>query len=145
MSSYFDTKTHAVNEASDKATDDKEFIRQVCEIERQLIRDVTLAAGDREFPADLREKAMALIARWHVGTFAGLPPTDEALKYALLTKMSELVDTMHSLFHDVARRRVQTRFGQLSDHPADIVNRRDEHDSEKNVAGLCDSEGRYNY
>ncbi len=130
MSSYFDAKTSAAMDASAKATSEEDFIQQVAEIERGLIADVTLAVGDREFPSDLREKAMGLIARWHVGTHAGLEPSEEALRYVKAVRMSELVEEMHSLFHEVARRRVSTRFGLLSDHPRDIVNRRDEHDAE---------------
>lgn len=129
MSSYFDAKTYASMEASKNATSDEDFIQQVAEIERGLIEDVTFAVGDREFPADLREKAMGLIARWHVGTHAGLNPSEEALNYVKAVRMSELVEEMHSLFHEVARRRISTRFGLLSDHPRDIVNRRDQHDA----------------
>lgn len=130
MSSYFDAKTFALGEASAKATSTEDFIMQCAEIEHRMIEDVVLAVGDRQFPADLREKAMGLIARWHVGTFAELPPTEEAISYTTTMKWSELVDRMHSLFHEVASRRIQTRFGMLSDHPVDIVHRRDEHDKE---------------
>lgn len=130
MSSYFDEKTHRVSEASGERTrnDDQSFLRAVIAIEQELIADVILAVGDREFPADLREKAMGLIARWHVGTHASLAPTEEAVYYATTMRSSELLDSMHSLFHEVARRRIHTRFGLLSDHPRDIVHRRDEHD-----------------
>jgi hypothetical protein len=130
MSSYFDAKTRAVSDASDaNRKDDAAFLTAVAAIEAEMIQEVILAAGDREFPADLREKAMALIARWHVGIYASLPPTSEALDYALAVRSSELVERMHSLFHEIASRRVNTRFGLLSDHPRDIVDRRDEHDA----------------
>lgn len=105
------------------------FINAVAEIETELIRDVTLAVGDREFPADLREKAMSLIAQWHVGTHAGLAPMQKAVEFTKAMLMSELVDRMHSLFHEIASRRTRTRFGLLSDHPRDIVDRRDDHDA----------------
>jgi hypothetical protein len=79
MSSYFDDKSKRVSEAGESFRgDDQSYLRAVADIESELIHDVTLAVGDREFPADLRERAMALIARWHVGTFATLPPLEEA-------------------------------------------------------------------
>lgn len=131
MSSYFDAKTYAVSEASDKATSDEDFVQQVAEIERRLIEDVTFTVGDREFPSDLREKAMSLIAQWHVGTHATLAPRDEAIQYLITCRISDLVERMHSLFHEVASRRIRTRFGFLSDHPKDIRDRRDDHDAAK--------------
>lgn len=131
MSSYFDDKTRRVSEAGDSFRgDDESYLRAVADIEAELIHDVTLAVGDREFPADLRDKAMALIARWHVGTFATLRPLQEALTRCIVMRSSELVEEMHSLFHQVASRRIFTRFGMLSDHPRDIWHRRDEHDQE---------------
>lgn len=130
MSSYFDDKTIRVSEAGDAFRgDDSSYLRAVADIESELIHDVTLAVGDREFPSDLREKAMALIARWHVGTFATLPPLPEARTRCIVMRMSELVEEMHTLFHEVASRRIVTRFGHLSDHPRDIWHRRDEHDA----------------
>jgi hypothetical protein len=135
MSSYVDDKTRRVCEASESFSDTENFIRAVADIEDELIHDVTLAVGDREFPSDLRERAMSLIARWHVGMQCGsLAPTDEALEYVTATRTSELVETMHSLFHEVASQRLRTRFGLLSDHPRDIWHRRDEHDEDAREA-----------
>jgi len=132
MSSYFDHKSTEVSDASEQfsmPTQRDNFIQAVAEIEQQLINDVTLIVGDREFPADLREKAMSLIAQWHVGTHASLAPREEAVRFVAACRMSDLVERMHSLFHEVASRRVRTRFGLLSDHPRDMIDRRDEHDA----------------
>jgi len=129
MSSYFDEKSHRVACASSQFRSNHAFIGVVADIEQDLIRDVVLVAGDREFPADLREKVMKTIAEWHVGKYAGLEPRQEAVRTAEIMRMSELVEHMHSLFHEVASRRIRTRFGLLSDHPPDILNRRDEHDA----------------
>jgi len=131
MSSYFDDKTYRVSRASDEAGKcGADFIAAVVIIEQEVIRDVTLVAGDREFPDDLREKAMSIIANWHVGKQNGLEPVQKAVEYATFMQMSELVEKMHTLFHEVASRRIMTRFGRLSDNPPDILARRDEHDSE---------------
>jgi hypothetical protein len=130
MSSYFDDKSKRVSEAAESFRgDDQSYLRAVADIESELIHDVTLASGDREFPADLREKAMGLIARCHVGVFASLPPLQQARTRCIVMRYSELVEEMHSLFHELASRRIVTRFGHLSDHPRDIWQRRDEHDA----------------
>lgn len=134
MSSYFDAKSFAVSEAARQTVSAEDFIYQVADIERRLIEDVTLVVGDREFPSDLREKAMSLIARWHVGEHAGLQPTGEALEHIEVLRMSELVEEMHNLFHEVAQRRILTRFGMLDDHPKSILDRREEHDNERAAA-----------
>jgi hypothetical protein len=123
MSSYFDQKTHEVSELPAQT-----LLAGTTEIEREMINVIVLVVGDREFPADLREKAMRLIAQWHVGSYAELPPRQEAIDFLLSTHDSELVMSMHSLFHEVASRRIVTRFGWLSDHPLDILHRRDEYD-----------------
>lgn len=130
MSSYFDDKSHRVSEASYHAGKcGADFIRVVAEIEQEVIKDCTLVAGDREFPPDLRERIMSIIANWHVGKQGDLEPTQKALEFTECMRMSELIERMHSLFHEVASRNVRTRFGRLSDHPVDILERRDEHDN----------------
>lgn len=129
MSSYFDKKSAEVAEASDLFSSERTFIDAVADIEATLIKDVTLVVGDREFPSDLREKAMSLIAQWHVGSHAGLPPMTEAVQYLAVARCSELVDRMHSLFHELATRRIHTRFGMLNDHPVDMIHRRDDRDA----------------
>jgi hypothetical protein len=129
MSSYFDEKSRRVGEL--ECSQEEDFIASVAEIEQQLIQDVVLVAGDRQFPQDLREKIMCLIAEWHVGHYAELEPRPEAVKFVACMRMSELVERMHGLFHEVARRRIVTRFGLLNDHPRSIIDRRDEHDAAK--------------
>lgn len=133
MSSYFDNLSRQVSEVPRDPADG--FISGVATIERSMIDTIVLVAGDREFPHDLREKIMSAIAKWHVGTYAGLEPSPKAIEYVSSLSMSELVERMHSLFHDVASRRIVTRFGRLSDHPQDILHRRDEHDSPERKTG----------
>lgn len=127
MSSYFDNLSSLVSQIPQSS--DEAYIFAVAEIERTMIDDVVMVAGDREFPEALREKIMKAIAKWHVCTYAELPPHPKAIEYLLSLRMSELVETMHGIFHEVASARTMTRFGRLSDHPKDILNRRDEHDS----------------
>jgi hypothetical protein len=130
MSSYFDNKSREVDAVPRES--EEAYIAGVAVIERAMIDDVVLVAGDREFPADLREKIMSAIAKWHVGEYpAGLPPQPKAIEYVLSLRMSELVERMHDIFHQVASRRTMTRFGRLSDNPPDILNRRDEYDGER--------------
>lgn len=40
-----------------------------------------------------------------------------------------MIDSLHSLFHLVASRKIKTRFGLLSDDPRGNVERRDAHDA----------------
>jgi hypothetical protein len=124
MSSYFDRRTRLVSEASSKFGDDAgNFLKAVAEIEQEVIADVQALIADREFPVDLRVKAETIITNWHVGE------SSKANEYVLVLRMSELVEKMHDLFHQVASTRIMTRFGRLNDHPRDMLNRLQEEGS----------------
>ncbi len=135
MSSYFDSLAREVRESSERyfrcETGEPGFEADVIAIEQRLISDVTLCTGDREFPDDLRQKALGLIAQWHVGVHASLKPRNKSLDWLRSLRSSRLVEEMHSLFHEVARRRIETRFGLLFDNPEAAWKRRDAHDTEK--------------
>lgn len=61
MTSYFDDAARAVR-AIDKTLGDEAYLAAVADIEKEVIRDVILCTGDREFPSELREKLMTVIA-----------------------------------------------------------------------------------
>ena len=125
MTAYFDTLDRQVSDASDAATSDDDFLDRLAAIEAPIIATVNLVTGDREFPDEHREKIQGIIAVQAVRN-----GYEKADKRALAVKMSWLFQDLHDAFHDVARERIQTRFGMLTDSPRDIVRRRDDHDSE---------------
>lgn len=111
MTSYFDDKAREISDAA-RAND---FV-SAADVEDQVIADVWLVTGDREFPDDLRERANRLIATLRVRSVPSTMPSkgEQVLRAA---KRSSLVDALHNLFHEVGRRRVETRFGRLADNP----------------------------
>jgi hypothetical protein len=132
MSSYFDRLQSAVNEADRKSlqADGIDFLRSVWDIEAQLFSDVTEITGDREFPDDLRERILGVLATRAIYQPGRLPMPEKARAYVLRCRSSWAVEAVHSLFHELARRRIETRFGMLSDNPNHINALRDEHDRE---------------
>lgn len=126
MTSYFDEKTREVAEAADDCDDFSTLKTLVAHIELRVIEQVVLVTGDREFPDDLRERILKAIATRAVCHYAGLEPRRVALEYLEATSMSALLDALHSLFHEVARRRIKTRFGLLQDSPRGILVLREE-------------------
>ena len=123
MSSYFDSKVKMISDYSRDVNGDFGKLRERVEtIEEVMGTEVSLVTGDREFPDDLREKIMGLLATQAVyEVVSDLPPTRKALEYLKATHTSVLLDSLHSVFHEVARRRIQTRFGMLSDSPTHIL------------------------
>ncbi len=127
MTSYFDDLRREVVEASKTAEDDDEFLSTIERIEARVISDINLVTGDREFPDDLRERIQSLIARGQTKVIEGLPPTHHRDENVLM-RCSFLLEELHTAFHVVGGRRIQTRFGVLSDHPRAILAMRHDHD-----------------
>ena len=122
MTSYFDERARALDGAT---------ITEAVEVEKEVIATVNLVTGDREFPEDLRERIQGLIAvfRCRKSTSASSPWSRGRFDFEA-TSESSLLRELHSAFHDVANRRIETRFGILSSSPEDILVRRAEHDEE---------------
>ena len=116
MTSYFDDLRTEVRNISTVSQNDAEFLLDVEEIERGVIRDVNYITGDREFPEDLREKIQGLIAVHRTQVMRDEPPT-RARELNLRMRRSQLLQELHSAFHEVGFRRIKTRFGVLSDNP----------------------------
>ncbi len=131
MSSYFDALQREVSEAAEQCGEnDAAFLDAVQGIEGRMWADVTAITGDREFPDDLREAILGAFAVKSVHQVGDLPMPEKARERVLAYRSSRVVEDIHDLFHDLARRRLQTRFGLLSDNPPGILARRDEHDAE---------------
>lgn len=130
MTAYFDDLRREV--ADFPAEDPANWIQQLGDIERRVVQEVQLVTGDREFPDDLREKILGAIATKTVYDLSDVvTASKDAVAYATCTKCSDLLETLHSLFHQVANRRVQTRFGLLSDSPRAILKSRTSHDRDR--------------
>lgn len=130
MTDYFDT---AEREARDAARSSDDPALAIAAIEARVVRTILLCTGDREFPDDLRERILTCITATGLVDYAGEPRSgihrnEEAEGYAKATRSSDLLGNLHSLFHELARRRHQTRFGPWSDSPEGSLHRRDAHD-----------------
>jgi len=124
MTSYFDDATRAVREIP-ATVKGPAFVAAVRAIEEPVVRDVSLCSGDREFPADLRERVMVAIATKSMYSPAGLSPDPDAVGYVLTCRASELLEVLHSAFHALASRRIVARFGLWDDSPRSNLTRRD--------------------
>ncbi len=92
----------------------------VKEFENQAIEDVKLIIADREFPEDLRIEILSVIDRLNIGT-------EQGKQWFKAMVSSRLLRTLHTIFHEVARRRIKTRFGMLSDSPSQCLMLMDDH------------------
>lgn len=127
MSSYFDSMAREVRVIAGWGTDEV-FLPALREIEERLYRDVTAVTGDREFPEDLREQMLGVLATEAVYQPGDLPSPERAVEAATASRCSRAADDLHDLFHELARRRIETRFGILGDSPTHIALLRDDHD-----------------
>jgi hypothetical protein len=119
MTKYFD-------DVSAEISGGRNSVDEITEIERRVVSHAVLVCGDREFPQDLREKIMSIIAceAIHPLIEHGFQ-CPKATQYAEVTKSSKLIEKLHEVFHEVAARQIVTRFGLLTDDPADILVTRD--------------------
>jgi len=130
MTAFFDDLRRHISELSKVAENDDAFLHGVAIHESVVISMVHLVTGDREFPDDLREKILGHIAALRVATYPGLPPTPGRNR-TRISRCSTLFEALHDDFHELARRRLDTRFGRLSDDPEGILSRRSAWDKEQ--------------
>ena len=124
MTSYWDSLNRQVGAASESWTrpvngrepsnGEAMFLLEVAKIEARGQRAVEAVAKLDGFPDDLRTKIARAIERSR---------TTEALSYRLSVRASELLSDLHSIFHDVASRKINTPFGVLSDDPEGTLKR----------------------
>lgn len=125
MTAYFDDLRREVREIPPGDG----WLQALGAIESRVANEVMLVTGDREFPDDLREKILETINMKAVYDLRTVPATKSAVKYALATRSSGLLEALHSIFHTLAGRRIKTRFGFLSDSPRAILKARDSYDA----------------
>lgn len=128
MSSYFDALSREVAEAADQFESTDLFVAAVSVIEHKLYDDVTRITGDREFPDDLRNRMLGVLAREAVYQPGTLLAPEWAVERVGGGRWSRAIESMHELFHELASRHVTTRFGRLSDNPVAMRTNRDAHD-----------------
>ncbi len=115
MTAYFDT---ARREISDAPRDTEGFMQVLCAVEARVKKDVIDCAGDPEFPLDLRSKITKVIRAEQVQDSLGAIHSENA-SMAVAMRYSELIEDLHSIFHELASRRQKTRFTVWwSDDPA---------------------------
>lgn len=135
MSSYFDAIMREFRDIS--PLPEEEFLARATEIETRVIREVSLTTGDREFPEDLREKIQTCIAMmvYDYEPYASdgrarerkIPLNENSRDWLLTMRYSRMCERLHSLFHELASRRIQHRFGGLFfDSPTMFLKQRDE-------------------
>jgi hypothetical protein len=129
MTTYFDDLTREVRDQCSQLSRDEPFLLSLEHIEERVVQDVTLCTGDREFPDDLRQEIMGVIAVNRVRTVEGM--SNKANWRAATMRCSPLLISLHQAFHSLASLRVQTRFGILTDDPRANWRDRDAHDENR--------------
>jgi hypothetical protein len=141
MSSYFDElDSHISDLVRTHTGTDTAILSLVADIEDAVMATVYAAILDKEFPGDLRLRAIGVMRDWALrgdpaARVPGSAGNDEPRRWFLSVRYSRLLAELHSFFHDVARRRIQTRFGLLFDSPAGMVSRAQAWDEEHNRGG----------
>ena len=123
MTQVFDEAARQVRNASEGSrrwglAADEVFLDRVGAIERHLAAEALLLVADREFPADLAQAIRECISTLSVAP-EDTPAQPIGAEQALVLRNSPMLTQLHSLFHEVATRRLDTRFGLLSDDPHD--------------------------
>jgi hypothetical protein len=122
MTSFFDNATSAVTALAPfvaAGESDDLYVQRVQHIEMPVILAVLANIAAPEFPNDLRHKACTIIGR-HKYTFD--PKEGRTARTMLLTtRHSDLLSDLHSLFHELARRRVPLLNTTWSDSPTQNI------------------------
>lgn len=130
MSHFFDDANREIAIAARDCKDDgAAFYKAVKAIENKALRVVLLNTGDREFPEDLRQDAVGIVGVWALH-YESTVPSEKGREYAMSLSLSKALELLHDLFHVLASRRIQTRFGGWSDNPDSNLARRDQKDGE---------------
>jgi hypothetical protein len=94
------------------------FLERLTAIERHLAAEALRLADDTEFPPDLAQAIRECVAALSVSP-ADSPAQPFGAQQAVVLHTSPMLTQLHELFHELARRRVTTRFGLLTDDPHD--------------------------
>ena len=117
MTTYFDQLNRQIGAASERWRGDHgeaQFLLAVSLIEARAARATMAITKLDGFPDDLKAKIARAIEKAN---------TPESLGYRLATRSSDLISNLHSIFHEVATRKIETSFGVLSDDPEGTLKR----------------------
>jgi hypothetical protein len=130
--SYFDEVEAEVRQTFERFTADEAALAHLAELEGEVWKVVSLCTGDREFPDDVRQEALAFAACETVREIApGIAPSADVIWRAMRDGYSPMIAKLRRLFLGLESRKVQTRFGLLSADPRENAARRDAHDLAK--------------
>lgn len=120
MTAYFDELNRQVSHASVFGVDgdrtEATFLDRVAQIEHRARSASEAVAKLPGFPEDLRRKIAHAIEE---------SLSERGCNYKMLTRSSGLLSALHSIFHEVASRKISTQFGDLSDNPEGTLKRLD--------------------
>lgn len=108
MTSYFDEAERAISKTDD--------LEEVIRIESRVWDDCILCASDPQFPNEIRQR---ILQAHDTAVFSG--ENSKGFETWRIAKYSPMVTSLHSIFHDLARMRHETRFGLLLDSPSQIL------------------------
>jgi hypothetical protein len=98
MISYFDRANCAIfGIAQQTCGDDELFLSQAVEVEDRIVSEVCLNTGDIEFPDDLRQKILTVIACKRINGVLKDAET-EGRRIARIMRYSPLIGQLHSAF-----------------------------------------------
>jgi hypothetical protein len=128
MSSYFDAADREVRTLSSAAGKDTgAFLTSLIEVEKRLIKDSLTFARDEQTPKVVRENLISAIADYQVvfagGEFVDGPGLTDGTRMAAASRRSFLSTQLHSLWHQIASMRLQTRYGLVMDNPGTVAKR----------------------
>jgi len=119
MTAYFDDLNREIRELPS----DDLWIAKLSLIENKVVQEIKLVIDYQEFPVDLREKIFSVMENT-------VYLSSEAREDALASRHSDLIESLHSSFHELARRRIKTRFGLMLDSPRGILILKEEFEKE---------------
>jgi len=119
MTAFFDEREGKINEL---LRDGK--VAEAITVENELVETVLKVVKIPEFPDDLHKQI-------EVGIFRYKLSGDRGREWAESVKSSRLASGLHTVFHDLARKRIEmggsgAGAGRFSDSPSDILNRFEE-------------------
>ena len=111
MTAFFDKAER------DFSTNGVVILSEAVAIERKVAATVVALIGDIEFPEPLRDKIIGIIAVDSICASVVLGVNHRAARWAERGDRSTMLTKLHEAFHELARSRIPTRFGILSDDP----------------------------
>ena len=126
MGAYFRIR----QDRADHLASDNTFIEKLAVIEEGVVDDIRRICSDREFPDDIRHRIWGVVEDWCIApiTRAAHPGTHKAIAECRMCQTSCMINHLATIFEELAVRRIDTRFGLLTDDPQEIWEAREKHE-----------------